>query len=157
MFQSAELVFSNDLRALCCSPDRCTPQQLAGQRIGLFSYGSGFAATLYSIKVTQDATPGECIHVFRAHTALCRCLKVTSYVSMCMRFLSLSLSLGSTLDKLVSSLSDIQARLDSRKKVPPAVFADIMKLREETHHLGKTLGALSRTVSGSEFHNLMEM
>ncbi|KAG7322257.1 hypothetical protein KOW79_013603 [Hemibagrus wyckioides] len=76
-----------------------TPQQLAGQRIGLFSYGSGFAATLYSIRVTQDATP------------------------------------GSTLDKLVSSLSDLQARLDSRKKVPPAVFADNMKLREETHHL----------------------
>ncbi|KAK3522222.1 hypothetical protein QTP70_033391 [Hemibagrus guttatus] len=76
-----------------------TPQQLAGQRIGLFSYGSGFAATLYSIRVTQDATP------------------------------------GSMLDKLVSSLSDLQARLDSRKKVPPAVFADNMKLREETHHL----------------------
>ncbi|XP_026797832.3 hydroxymethylglutaryl-CoA synthase, cytoplasmic isoform X1 [Pangasianodon hypophthalmus] len=76
-----------------------TPQQLAGQRIGLFSYGSGFAATLYSIRVTQDATP------------------------------------GSMLDKLVSSLSDMQARLDSRKKVSPAVFADNMKLREETHHL----------------------
>ncbi|MEE6458146.1 hypothetical protein FKM82_000190 [Ascaphus truei] len=36
-----------------------SPQQLAGQRIGVFSYGSGFAATLYSIKVTQDATPGS--------------------------------------------------------------------------------------------------
>lgn len=39
--------------------DRYSPQQLAGQRIGVFSYGSGFAATLYSIKVSQDATPGE--------------------------------------------------------------------------------------------------
>uniref|UniRef100_A0A671NXK1 Hydroxymethylglutaryl-CoA synthase n=1 Tax=Sinocyclocheilus anshuiensis TaxID=1608454 RepID=A0A671NXK1_9TELE len=76
-----------------------TPQQLAGQRIGVFSYGSGFAATLYSIKVTQDATP------------------------------------GSSLDKLVSSLCDLQARLDSRKKVSPDVFAQNMKLREETHHL----------------------
>ncbi|XP_076140558.1 hydroxymethylglutaryl-CoA synthase, cytoplasmic isoform X1 [Alosa pseudoharengus] len=76
-----------------------TPQQLAGQRIGVFSYGSGFAATLYSIRVTQDATP------------------------------------GSALDKLVASLSDLQARLDSRKKVSPAVFAENMKLREETHHL----------------------
>ncbi|GCC20261.1 hypothetical protein chiPu_0018839 [Chiloscyllium punctatum] len=74
-------------------------QQLAGQRIGLFSYGSGFAATLYSLRVTQDATP------------------------------------GSALDKLVSSLSDLQARLDSRKKVSPEVFATSMKLREETHHL----------------------
>lgn len=54
---------------------------------------------------------------------------------------------GSALDKLVSSLSDMQARLDSRKKVPPAVFADNMKLREETHHLGKPLKVLSLPVS----------
>ncbi|XP_006627102.2 hydroxymethylglutaryl-CoA synthase, cytoplasmic isoform X1 [Lepisosteus oculatus] len=76
-----------------------TPQQLAGQRIGVFSYGSGFAATLYSIRVTQDATP------------------------------------GSSLDKLTASLCDLQARLDSRKKVAPEVFAENMKLREDTHHL----------------------
>ncbi|XP_067885268.1 hydroxymethylglutaryl-CoA synthase, cytoplasmic isoform X2 [Heterodontus francisci] len=74
-------------------------QQLAGQRIGLFSYGSGFAATLYSLRVTQDATP------------------------------------GSALDKLVTSLSDLQVRLDSRKKVSPEAFATSMKLREENHHL----------------------
>uniref|UniRef100_UPI00398E96AF hydroxymethylglutaryl-CoA synthase, cytoplasmic isoform X1 n=2 Tax=Pristiophorus japonicus TaxID=55135 RepID=UPI00398E96AF len=74
-------------------------QQLAGQRIGLFSYGSGFAATLYSLRVTQDATP------------------------------------GSALDKLVSSLADLQARLNSRKRVSPEDFANSMKLREETHHL----------------------
>lgn len=76
-----------------------TPAQLAGQRIGVFSYGSGFAATLYSVRVTQDHTP------------------------------------GSVLDKLVSSLSDLKVRLDSRKKVSPAVFSENMKLREETHHL----------------------
>lgn len=76
-----------------------TAQQLAGQRIGLFSYGSGFAATLYSISVTQDATP------------------------------------GSVLDTLLSSLCDLKSRLDSRRKVSPAVFAENMKLREETHHL----------------------
>ncbi|XP_056593360.1 hydroxymethylglutaryl-CoA synthase, cytoplasmic isoform X1 [Triplophysa dalaica] len=76
-----------------------TPHQLAGQRIGVFSYGSGFAATLYSIRVTQDATP------------------------------------GSALDKMVSSLCDLKARLDSRKQISPALFADIMKIREETHHL----------------------
>lgn len=46
---------------------------------------------------------------------------------------------GSSLDKLVSSLSDLQARLDSRKKVSPAVFSENMKLREETHHLGMKL------------------
>lgn len=37
---------------------------------------------------------------------------------------------------MVSSLCDLQARLDSRKKVSPALFADNMKIREETHHLG---------------------
>ncbi|KAM4706646.1 hydroxymethylglutaryl-CoA synthase, cytoplasmic isoform 1-T2 [Discoglossus pictus] len=76
-----------------------TTQQLAGQRIGVFSYGSGFAATLYSIKVSQDAMP------------------------------------GSSLDKLTASLSDLKARLDSRKNVSPSVFAENMKLREDTHHL----------------------
>lgn len=43
---------------------------------------------------------------------------------------------GSSLDKLVSSLSDLQTRLDSRKCIPPEEFAQIMKLREDTHHLG---------------------
>ncbi|XP_005816295.2 LOW QUALITY PROTEIN: hydroxymethylglutaryl-CoA synthase, cytoplasmic-like [Xiphophorus maculatus] len=76
-----------------------TASQLAGQRVGLFSYGSGFAATLYSLRVTQDHTP------------------------------------GSALDKLVSSLSDLRVRLDSRRKMSPAAFSEIMKLREETHHL----------------------
>lgn len=76
-----------------------TTSQLAGQRVGLFSYGSGSAATLYSIRVTQDHTP------------------------------------GSALDKLVCSLSDMRQRLDSRRKVSPAVFSENMKLREETHHL----------------------
>ncbi|XP_073334433.1 hydroxymethylglutaryl-CoA synthase, cytoplasmic isoform X1 [Pagrus major] len=76
-----------------------TSSQIAGQRIGVFSYGSGFAATLYSLRVTQDHTP------------------------------------GSGLDKLVSSLSDLKVRLESRRKVSPAVFSENMKLREETHHL----------------------
>lgn len=38
----------------------------------------------------------------------------------------------------MSSLSNLKARLDSRKKVSPAVFSENMKLREETHHLGMT-------------------
>lgn len=46
---------------------------------------------------------------------------------------------GSGLDKLVSSLSDLNVRLDSRRKVSPAVFSENMKLREETHHLGRML------------------
>ncbi|XP_066195269.1 hydroxymethylglutaryl-CoA synthase, cytoplasmic isoform X1 [Sylvia atricapilla] len=76
-----------------------SPEQLAGQRISVFSYGSGFAATLYSIRVTQDATP------------------------------------GSALDKITASLSDLKTRLDSRKCIAPDVFAENMKLRQETHHL----------------------
>ncbi|XP_056146372.1 hydroxymethylglutaryl-CoA synthase, cytoplasmic [Lampris incognitus] len=74
------------------------PQELAGQRIGIFSYGSGFAATLYSVRVTQDSTP------------------------------------GSRLDKMVSSLYNLRARLDSRRKVSPAIFTENLKLREERHH-----------------------
>lgn len=46
---------------------RYSPQQLAGKRIGVFSYGSGLAATLYSLKVTQDATPGQCWVSARTH------------------------------------------------------------------------------------------
>ncbi|XP_076020208.1 hydroxymethylglutaryl-CoA synthase, cytoplasmic isoform X2 [Genypterus blacodes] len=76
-----------------------SPSELAGQRIGVFSYGSGFAATLYSIRVTQDHTP------------------------------------GSSLDKLLSSLSDLSVRLDSRNKMSPADFTEQMKLRQESHHL----------------------
>uniref|UniRef100_F6SD16 Hydroxymethylglutaryl-CoA synthase n=1 Tax=Equus caballus TaxID=9796 RepID=F6SD16_HORSE len=76
-----------------------SPQQLAGKRIGVFSYGSGLAATLYSLKVTQDATP------------------------------------GSALDKITASLCDLKSRLDSRTCVAPDVFAENMKLREDTHHL----------------------
>ncbi|XP_069483328.1 hydroxymethylglutaryl-CoA synthase, cytoplasmic isoform X1 [Ambystoma mexicanum] len=76
-----------------------SPQQLAGQKIGVFSYGSGFAATLYSLTVTQDAAPGSSLH------------------------------------KLTNSLSDLKARLDSRRCVAPDVFAKNMKLRQETHHL----------------------
>ncbi|NXJ96934.1 HMCS2 protein, partial [Corythaixoides concolor] len=76
-----------------------SPRDLAGSRIGAFSYGSGLAASMFSLRVSQDAAP------------------------------------GSPLDKLVSSLADLPARLDARKRVAPQDFADIMKRREETHHL----------------------
>lgn len=67
----------------------------------LFSYGSGLAATLFSVRFSEN------------------------------------FSAGSPLDKLVTSLSDLQDRLDSRQKVEPATFSSAMKLREETHHLGE--------------------
>ena len=44
---------------------------------------------------------------------------------------------GSALDKLVSSLADLSDRLNSRLKVAPADFEKVMKLRQETHHLGR--------------------
>ncbi|XP_063262787.1 hydroxymethylglutaryl-CoA synthase, mitochondrial [Prinia subflava] len=78
---------------------QCSARDLAGSRIGAFSYGSGLSASMFSFRVSQDAAP------------------------------------GSPLDKLVSSLADLPARLDARKRVAPKDFAEIMKRREETHHL----------------------
>lgn len=75
-----------------------TANSLAGKRIALFSYGSGLASTMFSLKISDDDGP------------------------------------DSPLSQLVSSLSNLKARLDSRKKVSPAVFAETMKLRQETHH-----------------------
>ncbi|XP_076975839.1 hydroxymethylglutaryl-CoA synthase, mitochondrial [Tamandua tetradactyla] len=34
-------------------------QEIAGSRIGAFSYGSGLAASLFSLRVSQDASPGS--------------------------------------------------------------------------------------------------
>ncbi|KAK7067917.1 Hydroxymethylglutaryl-CoA synthase, cytoplasmic [Halocaridina rubra] len=73
-------------------------ETLAGKRITLFSYGSGLAATMFSVKISDDAGP------------------------------------GTPLTNLVSSLGNLQARLESRVKVSPEIFADTMKLREDTHH-----------------------
>lgn len=69
----------------------------------LFSYGSGLASSMYSLRVSGDATP------------------------------------GSRLELLVASLSDVGSRLDSRRQVEPAKFEEIMKLREETHHIGTSV------------------
>ncbi|KAK7482697.1 hypothetical protein BaRGS_00018290 [Batillaria attramentaria] len=76
-----------------------TLESIAGKRVVLFSYGSGSASAMFSLRVTEDRSP------------------------------------GSALEKLVSSLSDLQQRLDSRQKVAPPDFDSCMKLREETHHL----------------------
>ena len=46
---------------------------------------------------------------------------------------------GSALERLWSSLTDLSDRLGSRQKVDPAEFEKIMKLREETHHLGELM------------------
>ncbi|XP_065783153.1 hydroxymethylglutaryl-CoA synthase, mitochondrial isoform X2 [Muntiacus reevesi] len=73
-------------------------QDLAGSRIGAFSYGSGLAASFFSFRVSQDASP------------------------------------GSPLEKLVTSTSDLQKRLASRKRVSPEEFTEIMNQREQYYH-----------------------
>lgn len=70
----------------------------------LFSYGSGLASAMFSLRVTEHKAP------------------------------------GSALERLVLSLNNLQQRLDSRMKVPPEEFDNCMKLREQTHHLGKLQG-----------------
>lgn len=74
---------------------------LTGKRAVLFSYGSGLAASMFSVRFSDDT------------------------------------SSDSALNNLANSLSDLQARLDSRQKVEPSIFSETMKLREDTHHLGK--------------------
>ncbi|KAH0510403.1 Hydroxymethylglutaryl-CoA synthase, mitochondrial [Microtus ochrogaster] len=73
-------------------------QELAGSRIGAFSYGSGLAASFFSFRVAKDASP------------------------------------GSPLEQLVSSVSDLPKRLDSRRRMSPEEFTDIMNQREQFFH-----------------------
>ncbi len=42
------------------------------------------------------------------------------------------------LETLQRSVADITQKLEARLKVPPSEFEKTMKLREETHHLGKS-------------------
>lgn len=76
-----------------------TVESILGRRVVLFSYGSGLASSMFSLKFSEDKTPA--------------------------------------LQSLVLSFSDLQARLDGRQCVPPSEFDSNMKLREQTHHLGK--------------------
>ncbi|CAG8596787.1 7948_t:CDS:10 [Ambispora leptoticha] len=65
-------------------------EQLVGKRIGLFSYGSGLAATFFSMKIVDSI---------------------------------------STIAKNL----DIKNRFDSRVKISPEQFNEIMRLRDESH------------------------
>jgi len=75
-----------------------TLESLSGSRIGMFSYGSGLAATMFSLKGSSDKGP------------------------------------DSTLAKLIVSQADLHSRLKARIEIQPDVFAQTMKLKEETHH-----------------------
>ncbi|KAG7175189.1 Hydroxymethylglutaryl-CoA synthase, cytoplasmic-like [Homarus americanus] len=80
------------------TPSVNSAENLAGKRVAMFSYGSGLAATMFSLRISEDTGP------------------------------------DSSLSQLVASLSDLSIRLDARTKVPPTVFAEMMKLRQDTHH-----------------------
>lgn len=71
------------------------PSELVGKRIGVFSYGSGLAASMYSIAVTTDA------QLFQ---------------------------------QFVSKLDYVMPMLNSRECVEPAVFSDLMEIRERNNH-----------------------
>jgi len=68
---------------------------LAGQRVALFSYGSGLASTFFSIRISEDES------------------KVSS---------------------LLSVVSDVQTRLESRAKLAPADFVSTLEVREKAVH-----------------------
>lgn len=82
---------------------------------------------MFSLRVSQDAAPGE------SHIRGTESREGTD--GWCL--IRGLLTPGSPLDKLLSSLADLPTRLDARKRVAPQDFADIMKRREETHHLGE--------------------
>ncbi|ALC41505.1 Hmgs [Drosophila busckii] len=69
--------------------------ELVGKRIGVFSYGSGLAASMYSIKVTDQAADFE---------------------------------------KFVSKLDYVMPLLNSREKVVPEQFSQLMEVREKNNH-----------------------
>ena len=80
---------------------------LINKRIGFFSYGSGLASSMFTVRILASDN-----HVMNSHKALVK------------QF---------TLHQIVSSLSDVESRLKSRVYVDPAVFSDVLKQREETH------------------------
>ncbi|KAL5017079.1 hypothetical protein ScPMuIL_006668 [Solemya velum] len=94
-----------------------TLSDVAGKRVVLFSYGSGLAASMFSLSVSEDQSP------------------------------------GSPLEKLMSNMSKIPERLESRQKREPSVFADMMKLREDTHHLApySSVGSVEDLFPGTWF------
>jgi hydroxymethylglutaryl-CoA synthase len=68
---------------------------LAGQRVALFSYGSGLASTFFSIRISEDE---------------------------------------SKLAPLLSVLSDVKSRLETRAKLAPTEFESTLMVREKAVH-----------------------
>lgn len=74
---------------------------LPDKRIVLFSYGSGLASSMFSLRVSNNT-----------HSDL-------------------------TLAQLKQNVDAATLRLSERNKLDPDTFAKVMKLREDTHHLGR--------------------
>ena len=81
--------------------------KLVNTRIGLFSYGSGLASSMFSIRV----------------------LAQENHVKEDFRFLVKKF----TLSQLITSLADIKSRLDSRVVVDPSTFAATLIQREKMY------------------------
>lgn len=68
---------------------------LLGRRIGVFSYGSGLAASMYSIQITTD---------------------------------------DKALQSFINKLDYVESMLNSREKIAPQIFTDLMTIREKNNH-----------------------
>ena len=81
----------------------------------MFSYGSGLASAMFSLKVSKEQNP--------------------------------------KLTKLCENVSDIPAKLLAREEVLPEEFANILGVRERTHHLNSytPVGPMDRLAIGTYF------
>nr|XP_026690482.1 hydroxymethylglutaryl-CoA synthase 1 [Ciona intestinalis] len=86
--------------------------ELTGKRIGLFSYGSGLAASMFSLRVTEHAGLPEVVNP----------AKVNDLPTF-------------TLHSLVSGLLEIRVKLKQRTQLEPERFTAILECREKTHTL----------------------
>ena len=85
-------------------------ESLIGKRIGLFSYGSGLASSMFSLRVSSRES---------------QFLFLNSSASR--------LPENFSFNRLMSSLSDVEQRIKERVCVPPDVFTDALQRREEVH------------------------
>lgn len=85
--------------------------ELPGKRVGIFSYGSGLASSMYSVKIKG----------------------------------------GLHLEKLVNNIAGIEEKLNSRKKVTPQQFSDILEQRAKSSHLAPytPIGSVDGLFSGT--------
>ncbi|CAG7820251.1 unnamed protein product [Allacma fusca] len=96
--------------------------ELLGNRLCLFSYGSGLQASMYTIRVSSESS--------------------------------------NSLVGLLSGISNVQKKLESRLEFIPEKFAEMMLLRENTHHKApyKPIGSIDDLNPGTYYiENVDEM